>query len=102
MAAMVAAAAGSESAMSETSRARVLRAALEGRISYYERNTHEEIEFDVATGEPIKIVLTHGVCSGCVIDAADRPDERERCCREDPHHRCATVAEVTAYLDGTP
>lgn len=76
---------------------RVLAAAKRGRISFYERETHEEIEFDCDTGEPVKILLVHGVCRGCVLDAGEQQKD-ERCAREDPHVRCATVAEVEEYL----
>lgn len=75
---------------------RVLEAARLGRISYYEGQTHDEIEFD-ADGKPYTIELVHGVCRGCVTDAEFRLREF-RCCTEDPYHRAATVGEVAAYL----
>lgn len=78
-------------------RARVLEAAKRGHISFYERETHEEIEFDCDTGEPVKIQIVHGVCTGCVIDASEQRNDM-RCAREDPYVRCATVAEVEEFL----
>ena len=76
---------------------RVMIAARRGRITFFERPTHKEIEFDVDTGEPIEVAYEHGVCAGCVTDAADGR-EKERCARDDAWTHCATVDEVAAYV----
>ena len=83
--------------MTPENQARVLEAAKRGRISFYERDTHEEIEFDCDTGEPIKIQIVHGVCHGCIVDLLESHRD-QRCAREDPYVRCATVAEVEEWL----
>lgn len=83
--------------MTPADRARVLEAAKRGRISFYERDTHEETEFDCDTGDPVTIQIVHGVCLGCVANAQDNRGE-ERCARQDAWVHCATVAEVEAYL----
>lgn len=82
--------------MTTNERANVLEAARRGRISFYERDTHEETEFDCDTGEPVTISIRHGVCGACV-DMATLADQ-ERCARQDAWVRCATVAEVEEYL----
>lgn len=84
--------------MKPEARARVLEAAKRGWISFYERDTHEEIEFDTATGEPVPVLYEHGVCSGCVWDVEFGAPHDQRCAREDAYVRCATVAEVEEYL----
>lgn len=83
--------------MNPDARACVLEAAKRGRISFYERDTHEETEFDCDTGDPVTIKIVHGVCLGCVANAEDNRGE-ERCARQDAWVRCATVAEVEEYL----
>lgn len=83
--------------MTPENRARVLEAAKRGQISFYERDTHEETEFDCDTGEPVTIQIVHGVCQGCVMDALEHAGT-QRCARQDAWVRCATVAEVTEYL----